>query len=255
MAKDIRVNFGDIFQEHFQKLTESNFKITMLQPRFLPSDFRRWKQELNLKTITNHTINLSKVRLFGSNKKQLFFVPSLQFSEKKALVCKFQIKSIVDTCLIILEYSDLIDKKNWLYRKLYQLALEHYYLGRRLFSYVRNPRIPFLVRVKFTATSIKRMFDAFMMMALLHLWPEQVYRFSTMKRLLPVGARYPKDNKPGIFPFKVINKTLCNFPKMEEINICMRGSSFDLNNSKNFWFVYLGLFISVILFSKINSIA
>ena len=54
---------------------------------------------------------------------------------------------------------------------------------------------------------IFRLFDVFMMFIMFQFWPEQVYRFSTMKRLLPVCARYSKDNKPDIFPFKVINNT------------------------------------------------
>ena len=228
VAEDIRVNFSDISQEFFLESADSEFIVTMLRPHQIPSEFHRWKQDLNLKTITNHTINLSKVRLFGSNKKQLFFVPSLQFSEKKALVCKFQIKSIVDTCLIILEYSDLIDKKNWLYRKLYQLALEHFYLGRGLFSFVKNPRVPFWGRVKFAVRSAKRLFDTFMMMFLFHLWPEQVYRFSTRKLLPNKSERFNRKDKPSI-PFKLIEAKTSKIQRTEELNVVMRGSSFDIS--------------------------
>jgi len=228
VAKDIRVNYSDISQELFLESVDGELIVTFLQPHLIPSDFHRRKQYFNLKTISNHTINERKIRLFGSNKKQSYFVPSIQFSEKKAQICDFQVKAITDICLLTLEASDLVDKKNWLYRKLYQIALEHYYLGRYLVNFIKNPRVPFWGRVKFAVRSAKRLFDVFMMMLLFHIWPEQVYRFSTRK-LLPNRSERFNINDRATIPLKLIESKTNKIQRTEELNVVMRGSSFDVS--------------------------
>ena len=76
-----------------------------------------------------------------------------------------------------------------------------------------------------------RLKDVFMMMVLFHIWPEQVYRFSTRKLLPKKKNRYPKKSKPFI-PFDLIKSKSSEIPIMEEINVVGIGSSFNLNNLK-----------------------
>jgi hypothetical protein len=78
---------------------------------------------------------------------------------------------------------------------------------------------------------LSRLKDVITMMILFHIWPEQVYRFST-RRLLPSKKnRFSKESKP-IIPYDLLKSKSSNIPKMKEINIVGRGSSFDLNNLK-----------------------
>jgi hypothetical protein len=130
--------------------------------------------------------------------------------------------------MLTLEYSDLIDKKNWLFRKIYQLVLEHYYFGRYLVNFIKNPRVPFWGRVKFAVRSAKRLFDVFMMMLLFHIWPEQVHRFSTRK-LLPNRSERFNINDRATIPLKLIEAKTSKIQRTEELNVVMRGSSFDVS--------------------------
>ena len=88
-----------------------------------------------------------------------------------------------------------------------------------------------LVSLKKTLINLSRLKDVIAMMFLLHIWPEQVYRFSTRKFLPSKKNRYFKDSKPVIpFELKQINKNSIN--KMKEIHIVGIGASFDLNTLK-----------------------
>ena len=80
---------------------------------------------------------------------------------------------------------------------------------------------------------IIRLKDVFMMMALLHLWPEQVYRFSTRKLLPKNGERNRRNSEKVISPLEVDVSESEGVERMKEINIVMRGGSFDPKEIKN----------------------
>ena len=79
---------------------------------------------------------------------------------------------------------------------------------------------------------LSRLKDVLMMMILLHVWPEQTYRFSTRKLLPRKENRFSKESKPFI-PYVFLADKGSNIAKMKEINVIGRGSSFNLNNLKN----------------------
>ena len=79
--------------------------------------------------------------------------------------------------------------------------------------------------------NLSRLKDVLMMMILVHVWPEQTYRFSTRKLLPSKKNRFPKELKP-IIPYDLLKTKSSNVSKLKEINIIGRGSSFDLNNLK-----------------------
>jgi hypothetical protein len=232
IAKDIRINSSDILIEFFPKITDNNFVVTMLQPCFLPSDKRRWRKGLNLTTITSQTINESKIRLFGGNKKQVCLIPKLQShgeeGRREGYFCEFHAKSIIDICLFVLEYSDKVHKMNWLYGKGYQYALEHFYIGSKVVGFLKNPRVLFWGRLMTVARKVKRLFDASMMMSLLLVWPEQAYRFSTRKLLPNRSERFNVNDRPAI-PFALIKAKTNKIQKVVKLNVVMRGVSFDIS--------------------------
>ena len=88
-----------------------------------------------------------------------------------------------------------------------------------------------LISLKKTLTNISRLKDVIIMMFLLHIWPEQVYRFSTRKFLPSKKNRYFKDAKP-IIPFELKQKDKNSIKKMKEIHVVGIGSSFNLNMLK-----------------------
>ena len=79
--------------------------------------------------------------------------------------------------------------------------------------------------------NLSRLKDVIIMMLLFHIWPEQVYRFSTRKCLPSKKNRYIKQNKL-IIPYELLDPNISDIKKMKEISIIVRGSSFDLNNIK-----------------------
>ena len=89
----------------------------------------------------------------------------------------------------------------------------------------------FLIRTKDASIILFRLKDVLMMMLLLHFWPEQTYRFSTRKLLPSKKNRFSKKTRLAI-PCELQKSKSSNIPKMKEINVIGRGSSFDLNNIK-----------------------
>ena len=75
---------------------------------------------------------------------------------------------------------------------------------------------------------VRRFVDAMLMMALLHCWPEKVYRFSTRKLLPSESDRYPLPESPQV-PYEIVEtRSSPELPKFEHLNVVLRGSSFDL---------------------------
>ena len=89
----------------------------------------------------------------------------------------------------------------------------------------------FLVFIKENLIRIARYKDVLLMMSLVSIWPEQTYRFSTRKLLPSKKNRFEKKTKP-IFPYYLLKDKCSEFPKMKEINVVARGSSFDLQKLK-----------------------
>ena len=79
---------------------------------------------------------------------------------------------------------------------------------------------------------ILRMKDVLFMMILFLIWPEQVYRFSSRKQLPEKGKRRKRNSGKVLPPFEVDVSIAKDIEKVEEINLVMRGRSFnhkDLN--------------------------
>jgi len=96
-------------------------------------------------------------------------------------------------------------------------------------------KIPFLWKYltwfKDQLIILSRLKDVLMMMVMVHIWPEQTYKFSTRKCLPKKENRFSKESKPSI-PYDLLADKGSNIAKMKEINVIGRGSSFNLNNLK-----------------------
>jgi len=89
----------------------------------------------------------------------------------------------------------------------------------------------FLRQIKDSLIILSRLNDVLMMMIMFHIWPEQIYRFST-RRLLPCKKnRFSRESRP-IIPYELLKSKSSNIPIMKEINVVCTGRSFDLNKLK-----------------------
>ncbi|VEN74510.1 conserved hypothetical protein [Candidatus Desulfarcum epimagneticum] len=229
------------FDKYFKKIATDQFEFIKLQAGPSSKCFRWARQGLEMTTIINDTTNKRKTILIGNNKQvrpirpdnDIMLLNKSRLSEEserfECRIAEFQIKGIFDLCLFYLEHFAFeINEKNRFYRMLYKGILKRFYLGRFLADFLRNPRVPFLGRLK----PIGRLFDVSMMMLFLELWPEQVYRFSTRKLLPNKFERYNRHNRPSI-PFELIKERSSDIPRSDEINIVLRGSSFDISQIEN----------------------
>jgi len=76
-----------------------------------------------------------------------------------------------------------------------------------------------------------RIKDVLIMMVLLHLYPSQVYRFSTRKLLPGEKNRFKKIERSKI-PYGLLKSKSIKLPRMQEISIVGPSPNFDLNNLK-----------------------
>lgn len=188
-------------KDHFKQLAEGKFVIFMVR-------LRTGINDLDMTTIADHIIDENKSKLFGRDFKNVQ-------------------KVIMDLCLFFVGNFETIHNKNWFSRWIDRLFLENFYFGRYWFDFLRNPRFPFLKRIMFLGLTIQRLFDVSMMMFLLQVWPEQVYRFSTRKLLPNKAERFNAKDRP-VIPFELIGSRTSEIKKTEQINVVMRGQSFNI---------------------------
>jgi hypothetical protein len=117
-----------------------------------------------------------------------------------------------------------IQRKTWPDMMTYRFLLKRFPFVCKLFKIFKEPYISF--RVKFFFRTIKRLFDVSLMMLLVHFWPEQTYRFSTRKLLPNKKIRYRVVDRP-IIPFDIVESRTSDIPRMKEVNIVLRGTSFE----------------------------
>ena len=87
----------------------------------------------------------------------------------------------------------------------------------------------FLILIKNFLSNLSRLKDVIIMMILINIWPEQIYRFSTRKLLPGKKERISKKTMLSI-PYELLKNKSSDIKTMEEINVIGRGSSFDLND-------------------------
>lgn len=94
---------------------------------------------------------------------------------------------------------------------------------------LRDPKLS-LQFLKRKWSVIRRFIDVILMMICIQLRPEHMYRFSTRKLLAPMKDRHRPSQCPNI-PYDLIeSRTSQDLPKLGEVNLVMRGSSFDMQH-------------------------
>jgi len=230
-VRDYYCHHNDSCIEFFKGLAVDGLSVTLVNP-FFSDDFTQNKLDLSISKIMNQTIFKTRIRLFGDDKKQVPPAKNIRcgvnIEKCDSYAFIFHIEGIFDFCLYALEHSTNIDGRNSFLRGIHQFVLRNFWLGRYVLEYLRNPRIPGWGMLQFIGRAIHRIFDVGMMMFLLHVWPEQVYRFSTRKLLPRKSERLDVNERPTI-PFELIKKRTSKIQRMKEVNVVMRGISFDLS--------------------------
>lgn len=230
--------------EHFKNRVLDNFTVIMVN---VPTACGlKQKLEISVNVFTEYAINRHKIILYGSKQMDAISpreLPDTWYVARNSDILGFYIKGMADLCLYISEQSlKEIQKKTWSHVTTYKIFLSRFYITDKLFQMLRRPYIPFVGCFKFLFCTIKRLFDVSAMMFLVHVWPEQTYRFSTRKCLPPNAMRFNKNDRP-VFPFKLIESRTSDMPRMKEANIVLRGSSFDVKQLEELDFpVFLGSF-------------
>ena len=74
----------------------------------------------------------------------------------------------------------------------------------------------FLFFIKTNLVNLSRLKDVLMMMILLHIWPEQTYRFSTRKLLPNMKNRHPRDGKLKL-PYNYLKSKTSDIAKIDAL--------------------------------------
>ena len=90
----------------------------------------------------------------------------------------------------------------------------------------------FLTLLKYWFLKSLRLKDVFMMMALVHVWPQQTYRFSTRKYLPCKKNRFSAESKSAI-PYDLLKIKSSSIPRMKEVNVVATGQSFSLDKIRD----------------------
>lgn len=222
----------DSFKEHLKSLSLDNFTIIIFNSQEARDYVSQKKIKMLVDILTKSESIKHKITLY--NKKQLKAGFCDTFSDKWYIDRRdnspeFYINGITDTCLYLsVQPLKKIQKKIWPYVVICKIFLNRFYIMHKFYQMLKKPYIPFVGRIKL----IKRLFDVSSMMFMVHLWPQQAYRFSTRKCLPSKAVRFRKNSK-YIIPYELIESRTSDIPKMEEINIVMRGASFDLEKLQN----------------------
>ena len=181
--------------------------------------------------LTQGGVSRQRVTLYSRDKKSeaaARVMPAGWYEDCGQKTLDRYLEGIADLCLYACEQSlQKMTRKMWAPVLTAKIFLNRYGAFQKLCQLSRNPHIPGVGYVGVVLSALKRLFDVAVMMVLVHVRPEQAYRFSTRKCLPPPAARFHKDERP-VLPFELIESRTSKIPRMPEVNIVMRGASFNI---------------------------
>ncbi|MCD4781586.1 MAG: hypothetical protein K8S27_13715 [Candidatus Omnitrophica bacterium] len=225
--------------EYLQSVASDDFIALVVQPATADSYSARKKLNLIVNILTKNANLSCKTALLGGEQNPLNFHSvilqgqhlSKWYKKYDKNVNNLHIEGMADLCLFFLEHSKEKLHNTMSYRMLtYKTYLRQFFVVRKLLQYIKNPKI-FLLNVGFIFQAIKRLCDVFLMMVLMHVWPEQAYRFSTRKVIPPPQKRFALTQKQE-FPSELIPSRTSDIPKSKHANIILRGISFEMDMLK-----------------------
>ena len=216
------------FLEYLKCRVSDNFTVIIIEVSTHNMVSSSQKLKIFVNVLTEGVSKEHKVTLY--NVKQIKGIttrvkPNTWYMPHDSHLLGFYINCLADLCSHLCEQPlKQIQKGSWASLTTSKAFLSRFYIFNQLARRLKNRRI---IGKRFLL-NIRRLVDVSLMMFLLHVWPEQMYRFSTRKCLPPKEMRFSKNDRP-VIPFELIKSRTSDIPKMKEINIVLRGPSFDIN--------------------------
>jgi len=216
--------------EYLKKNALDNLTVIIVNDSEVDSDHSEQKREISVEVISKHATNNHKITLYGKEQKDNFnrwisrgwYASGDVKSEGPFADCKAE---------LFLALSELsvkkLEEKMWPYIVACKISLNQSYIYKKISRILRNPYASFVKRINFWFCSARHFIDILVMMFLVHFWPEQTYRFSTRKMLPYKERRYRVSDRP-IIPSELVESRTSDISRMKEVNIVLRGSSFDI---------------------------
>ena len=216
--------------EHLKKNALDNLTVIIVNDSEVDSNQSEQKREISVEVISTHATNNHEITLYGKKQKDNFnrwisrgwYASSDVKSEVSFADCKAELFLALSSVPV-----EKLEEKMWPYIVACKIFLNRSYVYRKVSRILRNPYASFVKRINFWFCSARHFIDIFVMMFLVHFWPEQTYRFSTRKMLPYKERRYRISSRP-IIPSKLVESRTSDIPRMKEANIVLRGSSFDI---------------------------
>ena len=216
--------------DYLKKNTLGNLTVIIVNESEVDSDPSEQKMEISVEIISKYETNNLKITLYGKKQKENY---NRWLSRGWYASCDVKSEdsfadSKAELFLTLLEQPGwILEKKICQYIITCRIFLNRSYVYRKISRILRNPYASFVKRINFWFCGARHFIDIFVMMFLVHFWPEQTYRFSTRKMLPNKERRYRVIDRP-IIPSELVESRTSDIPGMEEANIVLRGSSFDI---------------------------
>jgi len=219
--------------EYLKKKVLDDLTVIIVNDSKVDSNQLERTRRILVEIISKYAADNHKITIFGKKQGGIFnFMISRRWytspdvkSENSYADCKAE---------LFLALSELstkkLEKKMWRYIVTCGSFLNQNDVIKKISRILRNPYASLYGRIigeKGEYYQVRRIFDMFVMMFLIHFWPEQTYRFATRKLLPPKERRYRVSDRP-IIPCELVESRTSDIPRMKEANIVLRGSSFDL---------------------------
>jgi hypothetical protein len=199
-------------KECLGKITNEKFVAITVQSSTAQGYFSRFLVNVNIHIMRNKIIQKGKIT----------------HCHFKNGVSRQFINSMPNIVSYLLGYpTETIEKDLAANTATYRCILNSSNFYRKVNKHRSNIIKPIVRRFFYLIKYLKRLLDVFMMMLLLHLWPEQVYRFSTRRLLADKTRRYNKET-PFHHAYEFLESKSSNVKKVKELNVVIRGGSFDL---------------------------
>ena len=216
--------------EYLKKNALGSLTVIIVNDSEVDSNQSEQKREILVEVISKLATNNHKITLYGKEQKDNF---NRWLSRGWYTSCEVKSKYLYADCKAELflalseQTAKKLDKKMWRYIVTCRSFLNQNDAIKKISRILRNPYAPFVNRIKTSFYRVRHLFDISVMMFLVHFWPEQTYRFSTRKMLPYKERRYRVSDRP-IIPSELVESRTSDIPGMKEVNIVLRGSSFDI---------------------------
>ena len=213
--------------EHLKSMASYEFTVIIVDATEFNDINLAKKLKVPMTIFDGKTAHYNMITLYDGKQKDIrshINLPDTWYQNNSGSDFNFYIYGMADLCLLLSERSlDEIRKKTWAKIVTCKIFMNRLYFVQKFHKFLKKPYVPGVGRIN----RIKRLLDVSLMMIYLNFWPEKTYRYSTRKSLPNESMRYPKNSRP-VLPLKLIKSRTSNIPTMKEINVVLRGASFNI---------------------------